>query len=328
MKSSELDRLLDERKIPSLLLLHGAEGFLLERALARLIEAAVPPECRDFNLQIFRGREVRAAAVIDAAVTLPVFAPRRLLLLKEIEEIPGTEMEALIPYLGNPSPDTVLVLVGEKIDGRRKFYQGFRKHGQVVEFRRLYENQIPSFIQEQARSAGHSLTDEALALFCRRVGNSLQEVHGELVKLFSYLGEEKLADVAHVAAVVSDSRADSIFDLVNAIGGRRIDEALRLLERLLDEGMAPLLILAMLTRHFRQLWMARELLDRGVPTREIAAKIKVSPYFLEGLLGQARRISPACCRHAFDRFLEVDLALKSSGGHPPALLQGLILALG
>jgi hypothetical protein len=64
------------------------------------------------------------------------------------------------------------------------------------------------------------LTEDALALFCRRVGSNLQEVHGELTKLFAYLGERTLADAADVAAVVSDTRVDSIFDLTNALGGR------------------------------------------------------------------------------------------------------------
>ena len=102
-----------------------------------------------------------------------------------------------------------------------------------------------SALVEQARDAGRAFTEEGLALFCRRVGSNLQDVHGELVKLFAYLGERPLADVEDVTAIVSDSRVDSIFDLTNALGQGNPGEALRLLGRILEEGVAPLLVLAM-----------------------------------------------------------------------------------
>ncbi|MFA5515875.1 MAG: DNA polymerase III subunit delta [Desulfuromonadales bacterium] len=328
MKPAEFDRALAERKIPPLLLLHGEESFLLENALGRLLDIVVSPPDRDFNFQVFRGKETQAAKVLDSARTLPVFAPRRCVLIREADQLPASELEILLPYLSAPAPETVLVLVAEKIDGRRKFYQDFRKFGEMVEFRPLYENQIPAFVKDQARSAGRSFTDDALALFCRRLGNNLQEVHGELVKLFSYLGERKLADVADVADVVSDTRVDSIFDLTNALGQKRRDEAFRLLLRLIDEGVAPLLILNMLTRHFRQLWMVRELLEQKTAARDIAKRIGVNPFFLDGLINQARQFSTKQYRSAFERFLETDLALKSSGAHPRAHLQKLVLDLG
>lgn len=328
MKPAEFDRILKEQKIAPLLLLYGEETFLLDRTLEQILDAVVLPADRDFNFQLFRGREARGSAILDSVRTLPVFASRRLVLIREADHLPAAEAEILLPYLANPAPESVLVLIAEKIDARRKFYQEFRKHGQMVEFRPFYANQIPVFVKEQARAVGRSFTEDALALFCRRVGSNLQEVHGELVKLFSYLGGNSLADVADVAAVVSDTRVDSIFDLTNAIGQKRTDEALRLLNRLIQEGVAPLLILNMLTRHFRQLWMAHELLAQHVPTQEIARRIGANPYFLDAILAQARRFSPLRYRQAFEMFLQTDLALKSSGAHPVVNMENLLLDLG
>jgi DNA polymerase-3 subunit delta len=327
MNAAELARAVEERKFPPLLLLHGEESFLLERAVQRLRDRAVPPEARDFNLNTIEGREVRAQRLLDILRTFPVFASHRLVLVKDADEIPAAELDALCEYLHAPVPETLLVLTADKIDGRRKFFQEFRKRGEMVEFRRLNGSQIPAFVREQAREAGRALTEGAMALFCRRVGSGLHEVHGELVKLFSYLGEKTLADVADVAAVVSDTRVDSIFDLTNAIGRRNTGEALRLLNRLLDEGVAPLLVLNMLTRHFRQMWMARELLDSGVGGRDMAGRIGINPYFVDPLLEQARRFSPAGYRRAFELFRETDLALKSGGAHPAARLERLLLEI-
>lgn len=325
MTYAELNQAIDGRSIPPLLYLYGEETFLLDRTVQRLRDVAVPAEARDFNYNLYHGKETSAEVILDTALTLPVFNAHRLVLVKEAQNLSAVSLDAFLPYLGDPVPETILVFTADKIDGRKKFFQEFKKRGVLVEFKRLYDNQIPAFVREQARAAGRSLTEDALALFCRRVGGSLQEVHGELTKLFAYLGERSLGDVADVAAVVSDTRVESIFDLTNALGAREKGEALRLLARLLDEGGVPLVILSMMVRHFRQLWQTRELLDQGVGAREIARRIGINPYFVDGLVAQARRFSPARYRQIFVLFLEADLALKSSGAHPTAMLEKLVL---
>jgi len=327
MTPAELQRALADHKIPPLLCLHGEEGFLVEQAWRQVLAALVPADARDFNFQQFQGKEARAAAVLDAVQTLPVFAPRRLVMIKNAQDLPTAEQDGLLDYLRNPLPESVLLLVCDKIDARRKLFQAFKKAGALVEFKRLYENQIPAFIRERLRISGKLMTEDALALFNRRVGNNLQEVVGELEKLFAYLGERDLADVADVAAVVSDSRVDSIFELTNALGNGESGEALRLLGRLLADGQAPLLVLNLIVRHFRQLWLTRELIDQGAKSADVARRVGINPYFVDGLIRQARRFSTGRFRRSFDLFLEADLALKSSGAHPAPLLERLILQI-
>lgn len=327
MTQAELQRAIRDRRLPPVLCLHGEESFLAEQAWRAILETLVPPEARDFNFQQFPGRETRAEALLDAVRTLPVFTDRRLVLVKDAQELPAAELDALLDYLSDPVPESLLLLVCAKIDGRRKFFQALKKQQALVEFKRLYDNQIPGFVKERARAAGRTLTEDALALFCRRVGSNLQEIVGELDKLFAYLGDQPLADVADVAAVVSDSRVDSIFDLTNAIGSGDAAGALRLLGRLLGEGQAPLMILSMMVRHFRQLWLAHEYLEQGAARSAIARGVGINPYFVDGVIQQARRFSPERFRKAFELFLAVDLALKSSGAHPSALLERLVLEI-
>lgn len=325
MTAAELNRALEDRKVPPLLFLFGEEGFSLERTVQRIRDLSVSPDVRDFNFNTYHGRDVQVEAVLDTARTLPVFAQQRMVLVKDAQHLSAAALEAVLPYLKDPVPETILVFTADKIDRRKKFFQEFKKRGALVEFKKPYDNQIPSFVKGLAREAGCSFTEDALALFCRRVGSNLQEVHGELAKLVAYLGKRDLVDAADVAAVVSDTRTDSVFDLTNALGQKNVAAAMRLLGRLLDEGVAPLVILAMMVRHFRQLWKTRELIDQGVAKSELARRVGINPYFLDGLVAQARRFPPAQYRRTFELFLGVDLALKSSGAHPSAQLEMLIL---
>ncbi len=325
MTAAEFDKILEQGPLPPLILLYGEEGYLIERAVRRVCDLAVPPESRDFNWQRFRAKDIQATAILDAASTLPVFSPRRLVFLQDAHEAPAAELEGLLGYLRDPAPETVLLVCAEKIDARRKFYQEFKKGGAVVEFKRYKDHQIPGFIKERARAEGRSFTEDAMALFCRRLGNDLQQIEAELTKLFSFLGEKRLVDVADVDAVVCATRVDSIFNLTDALGNKKRNEAMAVLGRLLDEGEPPLLILTMMVRHFRHLWKTRQLLEEKAGRGDIACRVEINPYFVGALIEQSRGFSAGEYRALFERFLAVDLALKSSGAHPAALLEGLVL---
>ena len=327
MTQAELNRALDHGKIPNLLFLYGDETYLRDRVLDRIREILVPSESRDFNFNLYYGKETQAESILDTARTFPVFAAHRLVVVKDAQHLSAAQLDSLQPYLNDPVPETTLVFTADKIDGRKKFFQEFKKKGELVEFKQLYDNQIPTFVKEHAREAGKTFTEEGMALFCRRVSTNLQEIDGELTKLYGYLGKGDLIDVAEVKAIVSDTRIESVFDLTNALGGKNIDEALRLLRRLHAEGIASLLILSMLTRHYRQLWKIRELLDQRVARNEIPRQVGVNPYFVDGLIKQAGRFSSSQYRKIFELFLQADMSLKSSGADPEALMEELLLKI-
>lgn len=324
MSLRELQNIIQAGSLPGLILLYGPESYFIEEGLKLIRDAVVDAESRDFNLTQYQGRDIKPGEVVEQARTFPVFAERRLVIIKNVQEASADQLEGLLAYLEDPVPETVLLLTAEKIDARRKFYQILKKSGKAIEFKKIYENQLPSFVREQAKSLNVTLTGEGLKLFCKRVGTNLVEVQGELEKLAGYLGERDIADEKDVAAIVSDTRIESIFDLTDAIGEGDISSALHLMDRLLAEGQAPLMVLAMMTRHFRQMWKVRELVAQNVPQSEFPKRVGVSPYFLKGLMQQARRFDNQQYRLVFNQLLATDLALKSSGSEPRMHLEKLV----
>ena len=327
MSLNQLQNMIQAGSLPGLILLYGQEAYFIEQGLKAIRDAVVLPENRDFNLTQFHGRDFKPIDIVEEARTFPVFSDRRLVILKNVHEASAEQLDGLLAYIEDPVPETVLLLTAEKIDARRKVYQLLKKTGTVIEFKKIYENQLPSFVRELAKSNNVTLTGGALELFCKRVGTNLVEVQGELEKLIGYLGERDLAEENDVAAIVSDTRIESVFDLTDALGQGDSSTALKLLDRLLAEGQAPLMVLAMMTRHFRQMWKIRELIAQKVPQSDFPKKVGVSPYFLKGLMQQANRFNSQHYRQIFNQFLTTDLALKSSGAEPKMSLEMLVLEI-
>jgi DNA polymerase-3 subunit delta len=327
MSLRELQNKLQTGNISGLILLYGQESFFVEKGEQMIVDAVVEPANRDFNFTLFHGRELVASQVIEQARTFPVFADKRLVVIRNIHEARADQLDGLLEYVDDPVPETVLLVTAEKIDARRKFFQLFKKNGLALEFKKIYDNQLPGFVKDLARSHDVTLTGDALKLFCKRVGTNLVEVQGEMEKLVGYLGEKSLADENDVAAIVSDTRVESVFDLTDAMGQGDASTALRLLDRLLAEGQAPLMVLAMMIRHFRQMWKINELLSHNTPQNELPRKVGVSPYFLKGLMQQSSRYDNSHYREIFKQFLNTDLALKSSGAEPKLHLEKLVLGI-
>ena len=323
----DLFRQLASGRIAPLILLHGQETYLVQRALRNIRQAIFPENIDAFNDNQFNGKDTTASQLLETVQTFPVFAERRLVTVKDVQLLPAPEMEQLLDYLERPVEQTCLLMVADKIDNRRKFYQQFKKHGLVVEFKPLAEKDIPPYVRQFLGHQEINISADALSLFCSMVSSGLHEIHAELEKLINYIGSSRLVDIKDVQAVVSRGRAENVFELGNAVGRGDSAKALALGLRLSASGEPPLRILSLLVRHFRQLWKVRELQVQKYPGKDIARLAGVPLFVVDGLIQQAKRFSRMDFIRAHEYFLETDLAMKSSGADPAALLDLLILRL-
>ncbi len=327
MTPDMLQQAIASHNLPPVLFLYGGEPFLREKALAQIEKAVLTPGSEDFNRQIFYGKGLQVEQLLEAALTFPAFAEKRLVVVKDAQGLTASDIDELYSYIQKPASETCLVFSSDKIDSRRKFFQLLKKSDALIEFKPLNDRQLPGFIRKHLEDGDFSITGDALSLFVSFVGSSLHEVMTELEKLSLYVGEPRLIDVPDIQAVVSNIRAENIFEIGNAVGRQNPGQALILGRHLLADGEAPLKILALLSRHFRQLWKARELQVEGCTSSEIAKGAGVPPFVVDGLIAQARRYSRVDFRRAFKLFVNADLAMKSSGSRPEVVLEDLLVRL-
>jgi DNA polymerase III subunit delta len=324
MKPEEYHRAVETGELGPLYLLYGDEPYLVERAVKKLLERAVDPGFRDFNLNIFYGNECKGDEVFSAAQTLPMFADRRVVLVKKGGDLSAAAMEILLSYLQDPCPQTCLVLQAEKVDGRKKFFAEFKKRGEAVEFKRPYENQLGPYVRDEVRASGKKIDAAAADLLAYLVGNNLQELVSQIEKLCVYCGKKETIGIDDVKAIVSDTKVESVFEFTDALGSKDLAKALRMLTTLIQDGEAPLRMLGAVARHYRQLWQVRELLDRRLSSGDIAKSAGINPYFLKKVTEQARNYEVRELKQIFERMLELDQAFKS-GGIEDALFERFVI---
>ncbi len=308
-------------------LLYGPEEFLLRRILSALRRHIVAPEALAFNFVECDGQAGDADAILEEARTFPMMSPRRLVIVTDVQKIPATGLERLAEYAAEPQEKTVLVLIAGEVDRRTVFYKRMLEHACVVEFAKLKGAALERWAENSLSRQGFRISPLALKKLVDLAGSDLMMLNNELDKLVLYTGKEEQIPDGAVDDLVHGSRQHGIFELTAAMGKRDRKLALRLLGNLLEAGEPPLVVLSVMARHFRQIIIAKELLQEGRQPFEIGRAAQVPEFALSEFLRQARAIEPDLARSMYQRLARMDRSFKSSSPDERMLLEHLICVL-
>ncbi len=314
--------------------IYGQETYLLDKALEAITNAACPEGTNDFNYDSFQGRDIDGSKVLAAAEMLPMMAKRRLVMVRDIQEINLSTLQPLEDYLDDPSPTTVLVFHArtsekKKIDRRSGMANKISRAAEVCEFKPLYENELGPFLSRQADARNLDLRREARAYLIDAVGTELAALDQALHKIDLYLGHTDdegprpvTADDAQ--AVVARTRNRSVFDLTDALGDKDYQLAMEILDRMLLDGESALVISHMISRHFRIVARLQDPQLRNSTNKQAAKAVRVNAFFVKDYRRHARTFHPSQVRQILADLLRVDIALKSSPLPDRVILEQLI----
>jgi DNA polymerase-3 subunit delta len=295
------------------------DSFTADAALAAILAAG--PYAAE-AVQVLRGDETTWTRVLDLARTRSLFAERRAIVVRGADGLKG-EAEGIDDYLADPTPGIALVLMAAKPDRRRASWKAVMAKAEVVKADAPRGAALRALLGNQARERGLRLTGEAVEELIERVGSDPRRLVGELDKLAAFASEQAEPIGAEaVAAVLGRGRAQPLFKLSDAIGGRATGPALELMEDLLEEGEEPLRILATLYRSLRQVRAARALRDARLSREETAARLGLPAsmaFKLDALLAAGRAWSDERLAGAIAALDCADLRIKS-GSHPRVAL--------
>jgi DNA polymerase-3 subunit delta len=324
LSSLQFESALKQQAPGPLYLILGEEDLLRDSALAAL-KAAVLGDGGEFNYDLFYGDEAEGAEIRTCASELPVFAARRLVVVKAAEKLTARESDTLLDYLKDPVETTTLVFVTPKLDGRLKFSQALTRAAVTIDCAPLREPQLIPWVTREAGRLGMRLDEQAGQVLREISGGSLYGVRRELEKLGSYVPPDRAVTAADVHVLRGMEPGASVFDLTLAIAEGDRGRVLSILARNLEAGEAPLRILGSLAWQYRRLWKVKESLASGGREGEAARMLRMDPSKIRTFLG---RFSDRHLQEALRLFLQADGQLKGgSSGHPRMVMERLLWRL-
>ena len=284
------------------------EKSALAAAFAELVEEGL----RAFNVERVHAGELTTGdrladgvgAIVAAVRTLPMMAPRRVVLVMQAETLlmPRRESEAAARALEQleelfraPDPQTTLVLVAAALDRRSRMFKSLQKLATIVECGVVTDlADAERFVRTRVAAAGAAIEPAATRLVAQRAGTDVRRLRADVERLMLYALGQKQITADDVREVTGPAGLQDDWAMTNAIESGHAGEALRQLALILDAGAPPEKVLGQLG------WVVR-------------AKFP--------------GLAPASVRPAVDAVFRTDQDLKSSAGDPRALLERLIVEL-
>lgn len=312
--------------------LHGDETLLCREAMAWLRHHVLQGMAEDFNLDRFDGKaSLDLDRIVQAARTLPMMGPRRLVWVRNAEPLFELKADALTPllaYLEDPDPSATLVLhANSRLKKSTTLYKRAAKHGVVAEFVSPRERELPRWLQARAKAASRTLRPDAAALLVEAVGRDLGGLDAALERLMLFVEDQAPIELEHVEQTVAHTRTRTVWELVDAIADRDTPMALARAHLLMTQGEHALRLLALVIRQFRQLLLGHAARAGGASPEEAAAAAGVVAFRARTFARQLGNYSVPELVAALRRLSEADRALKGSKLADTIVLEGCLLDL-
>jgi len=238
--------------------------------------------------------------------------------------------EELAAILATVAPGNGLAIVEETESGAREapsktVAEAIRNAGGIVaELKAPREGALAAWIESRARERQIGLANGAARELATRVGGFVREgdverqhqgriAVMELEKLALRHADEGPVTAEDVRDLVSEAVPGSIWAFVDAVAMRQRARALELLERLIEDKPAPVL-LAVLHRRIRELIEVQDRLERGESPGSLVRSMRLVPFRAETLARQAKGWSGPELDGALEGLVELDAQVKGVGG--------------
>lgn len=298
----------------------GNDDFAMRRAIAQFEKQFSDPSSASMNMARLDARTVNEGELNNQVSALPFLASQRLVVLENVSKrFNGQEGHKRFgAFLESVPPSARLVAldleeIKEKDAAAHWLAKWAAKHPESAEFKLFLlprRAEMPGWMMTEAKRQGGSLEPAAAARLAEMVGVDTRMAAQEIGKLLTYVNLAHPVGLEDVEAVSIVSASVDIFDMVDSLAARDGKRAQRLLTRLLEEKEA-FEIFGMVSRQFRLLTLARDLMDSSGLPSAAAVELGLHPFVAEKAWKQAAKFSASSLRSIYHHLLKMDEAAKT-----------------
>ncbi len=306
-------------------LLMGEEPYYIDQVSDYIENHALTEADKVFNQTIFYGKDSSAVDIVHEAEQYPMMAERRLVIVKEAQEL--DKLSTLEAYVEHIQPSTIMVICHKykSVDKRLKLVKLIEKAGVVMETKKLYDYQMPSWIMQYASQHGMPTEQRAAEMMAEALGTNISAIVSAFEKLkVAENGEVKLVTPDMVTRNIGISKEYNTFELRDALFAHNTAKVNKIVKVFsLNEKQNPIQpIVAMLFTSFEKLFAYHYLPDKD--PNVAAAKLGEKPFVIN------RLYKTGCAHYNARKCMEIiellrTYDMRSKGYAWPACTSGQLL---
>ena len=305
--------------------LSGEEPYFIDLITKYINDNVLTDAEKSFNQTLLYGKDTEIHTVINTAKRFPMMANYQVVIVKEAQNI--KKIDELIHYANAPLKSTILVInyKYKTLDKRKKLYKAINANSILFESKKLYDNEIPAWINSYLKNKNRTIDPNAGMLLNEYLGNDLSKIANELDKLIITLpdGEYNIT-TSHIERNIGISKDYNNFELHKALTQKNVLKANRIVNYFSHNQKAnPFVVTISSLYHFYSKVLVYHFIKNKSDRRSVAATLKVNPYFVGDYEKTAKQYNPKKTVEIFSMLREYDL--KSKGFNNVSTSQGELL---
>lgn len=310
MNYKEIIDSISNKDIQPIYFLTGDEPYYIDKITDHFSKSVLDSEQQAFNQITLYGKDTTADQVILEAKQFPIGSEKRVVILKEAQQLKNIEL--LEGYFENPQQSTVLVISykNKSIDKRKSFGRNLKEKCIVFESNKIYENKIPSWVISYVNNLGYKIEASAAAIIAEYLGSSLNNLTNEIDKLIIVIKKEEKITSEIIERHIGISKDYNVFELQNALGIKDILKANQIIKHFAanekNHHIVP--IISALFSFFQKIITYQFLSDKSV--KSITSALKINPYFISQYKQAAANYNEKQLFKIFNYLKEYDLKSK------------------
>lgn len=271
--------------------LYGDEPYFIDQ-VSDYIEKNVLTEAeKSFNQVILYGKETEFKTIVDEARQFPMMASKRLIIVKEAQEMKS--LPELISYIEKPSSSSILVICHKykKLDKRTKFSKILDEKAIVFDSKKLFENQVSPWIRDFIKVKGLTAEAGVPDIIAEYLGADLSKISNELNKLILNFDTNTTITVNDVKEQIGISKEFNVFELQRVLGERNYVKAAMIINYFKENPNAnpSTLIISSLYSYFNKVMITRS--HSNLTDQDLSKQTGVNPFFLKEYRNAAKNYS-------------------------------------
>jgi len=300
-------------------LLAGPQALLIERYIDD-IKLTLAKEYPEYDLFTYHTESNSIEEIIGNANNYSIFGGKKLIIVKKCEKLKKEDISLIENYINLPSADCHMLFYSNESNKPK-----FKKHLNLESKIFKSVDQIEKRIIKEGELLGINLSPKAANEIQKLIGDDLQAINSELLKISQYFINKEIIDDKDIQGFITKRNSEDIFQLINSIAVKDRKSAISVLNELRNINYDPVSVVSTLSWRFRQIWHLKELLNSNISENDASKELKVSSGALYYLKKQAGNFSFRTLSNTILLLSKLDKELKSYSQDKYNLISRFIL---
>lgn len=307
----------------------GKDSFLANRECEKIVDSILSEDQKQLSLLNIDADKAVIADVLDELRTLPFLSDRRVAVIRNADDFISENRQLLEKYFDNPSSTGVLVLTVSTWQKTTKLAKKLDSIGKLVAIDDFKKGGFVNFIIDYAaKEHNRKITIATARMLNELVGDDAGRLSSEIDKLVSFDPKSAAISESAVAQIVGNNRFFDAFNIIDAMSGGRVEEAVEKFRRMLAaDKSAEFTTIGAFAYHFRRMFTAKALMQKKTPINNIISQCKIW-YNKEGFFASLEKLSLAQLSKILSELATIDYGVKTGRAKISSELETLIVKVG